>query len=63
MEKYIFDESNGLLYELQGNYYIPYLTVYYGENCSTIDLARYTSVIGFHCISKLYSFIIYRKII
>jgi|GEM_PF-3526137 hypothetical protein len=36
MEKYIFDESNGLLYELQGNYYIPYLTVYYGENCSTI---------------------------
>lgn len=36
MEKYIFDESNGLLYELQGNYYIPYLTVYYDENCSTI---------------------------
>ena len=25
MEKYIFDESNGLWYELQGNYYIPCL--------------------------------------
>ena len=23
MEKYIYDESNGLWYELQGNYYIP----------------------------------------
>ena len=27
MEKYIFDESNGLWYELQGDYYIPCLTV------------------------------------
>lgn len=27
MEKYIFDEGNGLWYELQGNYYIPCLTV------------------------------------
>ena len=27
MEKYIFDEGNGLWYELQGDYYIPYLTV------------------------------------
>lgn len=26
MEKYIFDESNGLWYELQGDYYIPCLT-------------------------------------
>lgn len=25
MEKYIFDENNGLWYELQGNYYIPCL--------------------------------------
>ena len=25
MEKYIFDESNGLWYELQGDYYIPCL--------------------------------------
>ena len=23
MDKYIFDESNGLWYELQGDYYIP----------------------------------------
>ena len=27
MEKYIFDNSNGLWYELQGDYYIPCLTV------------------------------------
>lgn len=27
MEKYIFDEGNGLWYELQGYYYIPCLTV------------------------------------
>lgn len=25
MEKYIYDNSNGLLYELQGDYYIPCL--------------------------------------
>ena len=27
MEKYIFDESNGLWYELQGDYYIPCFTL------------------------------------
>ena len=27
MEKYIFDEGNGLWYELHGDYYIPCLTV------------------------------------
>ena len=27
MDKYIYDESNGLWYELQGDYYIPCLTV------------------------------------
>lgn len=27
MEKYIYDESNGLWYELQGDYYIPCLIV------------------------------------
>ena len=27
MEKYIYDESNGLWYELQGDYYIPCLRV------------------------------------
>lgn len=27
MDKYIFDESNGLWYELQGDYYIPCLTI------------------------------------
>ena len=27
MDKYIFDESNGLWYELQGDYYIPCLII------------------------------------
>ena len=27
MEKYVYDESNGLWYELQGDYYIPCLTL------------------------------------
>ena len=27
MDKYIFDEGNGLRYELIGDYYFPYLTV------------------------------------
>ena len=27
MDKYIFDESNGLWYERQGDYYIPCLTL------------------------------------
>ena len=27
MEKYIFDHSNGLWYELQGDYYIPCLVL------------------------------------
>ena len=27
MEKYLFDEGNGLWYELRGDYYIPCLTV------------------------------------
>ena len=27
MEKYIFDKNNGLWYELQGDYYIPCLTL------------------------------------
>ena len=31
MEKYIFDESNGLWYELQGDYYLPCLTLPEGE--------------------------------
>lgn len=27
MNKYIYDKSNGLWYELQGDYYIPCLTL------------------------------------
>ena len=27
MDKYIYDENNGLWYELQGDYYIPCLTI------------------------------------
>ena len=29
MDKYIFDKSNGLWYELQGDYYIPCLILGY----------------------------------
>ena len=31
MEKYIFDERNGLWYELQGDYYLPCLKLSEGE--------------------------------
>ena len=31
MEKYIYDESNGLWYELHGDYYLPCLTIPEGE--------------------------------
>ena len=34
MKKYIFDKSNGLWYELQGDYYIPCLTISESENYS-----------------------------
>lgn len=27
MDKYIYDETNGLWYERQGGYYIPYLSL------------------------------------
>lgn len=27
MDKYIYDENNGLWYELQGEYYLPFLTL------------------------------------
>lgn len=27
MDKYIYDENNGLWYELQGDYYLPCLTI------------------------------------
>lgn len=31
MEKFKYDESNGLWYELQGDYYLPCLKLYEGE--------------------------------
>ena len=37
MDKYIFDESNGLWYELQGDYYIPCL-ILSEEETLPIDL-------------------------
>ena len=37
MDKYIFDESNGLWYELQGDYYIPCLKLS-DENQVTIGI-------------------------
>ena len=35
MDKYIFDESNGLWYERQGDYYIPCLVVHPVKNQTT----------------------------
>lgn len=34
MDKYIYDESNGLWYELQGDYYIPCLILPTEKNTS-----------------------------
>ena len=34
MDKYIYDESNGLWYELHGDYYIPCLTLAEKKNTS-----------------------------
>lgn len=47
MDKYIFDKSNGLWYELQGDYYIPCLilaTVYKGNIIKNLimDCQSYT---------------------
>ena len=39
MEKYIFDEGNGLWYELRGDYYIPCLTVP-GERSNAVGTAN-----------------------
>ena len=36
MNKYIYDNSNGLWYELQGGYYIPCLTL--PEECKSIGI-------------------------
>ena len=33
MEKQIYDEQNGVWYELHGDYYLPYLTVLPEEQC------------------------------
>ena len=38
MEKCIFDESNGFRYELQGDYYIPCLTVSDGKDYSSSSI-------------------------
>ena len=37
MEKYIYDNSNGLWYELQGDYYLPCLVIS-GEEIHTIGI-------------------------
>ena len=38
MDKYIYDESNGLWYELQGDYYIPCLILPTEKECKPIGL-------------------------
>ena len=37
MDKYVYDEDNGLRYELQADYYIPFF--YFSEN------VRFTSIL------------------
>ena len=37
MDKYIFDESNGLWYELHGDYYLPCLTIP-NDQCQPIGI-------------------------
>ena len=43
MGKYIFDRGNGLWYELQGDYYIPCLTVP-AEEDRTMEIANHNLV-------------------
>lgn len=54
MDKYIFDESNGLWYELQGDYYIPCLILpaekeqpigLWGQRLKEYQKVTYTSLI------------------
>lgn len=49
MEKYIYDENNGLWYELQGDYYIPCLTLP-GEESQPIGLwgQRHRDYLKYH---------------
>ena len=42
MDKYIFDESNGLWYELQGDYYIPCL-ILSEEDAQPIGLCSFSN--------------------
>jgi hypothetical protein len=50
MEKYIYDESNGLWYELQGDYYIPCLKLPDEEQVEIgIWGQRHLSYIQKHC--------------
>ena len=41
MEKYIYDNNNGLWYELQGDYYIPCLTLDGADNLPVGKYLRY----------------------
>jgi len=45
MEKYIYDKNNGLWYELQGDYYIPCLTVPAQEERAHRDLGSATPAV------------------
>lgn len=48
VEKYIYDEQNGLWYELQGDYYIPCLTVPEAEQSIGIWGQRHLRYIWAH---------------
>lgn len=48
MEKFIYDESNGLWYELQGDFYIPCLTVPDNEQAIGVWGLRHLNYIQEH---------------
>lgn len=45
MDKYIFDESNGLWYELRGDYYFPCLTLSVEEEQSIAFIYKTVAII------------------
>lgn len=46
MEKYIYNEQNGLWYELQGDYYLPCLKLSEGETAQSASGGSSTDAIS-----------------
>ena len=71
MDKYIFDESNGLWYELQGDYYIPCLPMgkikrsrqWQCLHCSSRPLTGFRILLLISIFFVYYFLLIYNKIL